>query len=208
MSSFKENIAALRKNAGLSQSNLAKQVGVRKTTISNYETGYSVPDYRILSSLADIFSVSIDSLLGHQTPSQASEPIIPISFFPIVGEVHAGAPYFAIEEVMGYLPLPKDMVGGYDYFGLVVKGDSMNLARIEPNDILLVRRQNTADNGDIVIAFIDGEEATVKRYFRNGDTVMLYPNSTNPNHLPIQIKLNENKNFTIMGKVMRAIINL
>ena len=209
MSEFRKNIARMRKKMGVSQSELAEKLGVRKTTISNYETGYSVPDHKMLIKLSDIFGVSVDSLLGHRGEApDAAEPPAAYQIVPVVGEVRAGQPTFAIEEILGQLFLPRDMVHGYDYFGLVVRGDSMNLARIQPNDILLVRRQSTADNGDIVIASFGNEEATVKRYFRNGNQVILKPESTNPVYQPIQINLAEENDFAVLGKVIRGIINL
>lgn len=209
MSEFRDNIAALRKKMGVSQSDLAEKLGVRKTTISNYETGYSVPDHKMLIKISDVFGVSVDSLLGHQGDDfGAEEPPAAYQIVPVVGEVRAGQPTFAIEEVLGQLFLPRDMVHGYDYFGLVVRGDSMNMARIWPNDILLVRRQSTADNGDVVIATFGNEEATVKRYYRNGNQVTLKPESSNPIHQPIQINLAEEHDFAILGKVIRGIINL
>lgn len=209
MSEFRQTIAMLRKEKGLSQAELAEKLGVRKTTISNYETGYSTPDRRMLLLLAELFDVSVDFLLGvGDNDTSLEEPFFNLQPIPVVGEVRAGNPTFAQEEILDYLYVPRDFVKGYDYFGLVVNGDSMNMARLLPGDVLLVRRQTTADNGDIVIASFGGEEATVKRYYQNGERVILRPESSNPTYLPIEVDLSTDADFVILGKVVRAVINL
>ncbi|MEG2570067.1 MAG: transcriptional repressor LexA, partial [Clostridia bacterium] len=84
-----------------------------------------------------------------------------ITQVPILGRVAAGAPILAIEQIEGYIPF-VDANEGYDYFALRVRGDSMINAGILPDDLIIVRKQETAESGEIVVALI-GEEATVKR---------------------------------------------
>lgn len=207
MSLLNENVAMLRRKLGFSQAELAEKLGVRKTTISNYETGYSNPDAKMLSRLADLFSVSVDQLLGRALPTIAGEP--PFSdavSVPVLGTVHAGSPVFAVQDVIDQIYVASDLVQGFEFFGLRVKGDSMNQARLNEGDTLLVRRQDYAYNGDIVVALIE-EDATVKRFYRQGDMVILTPESSNREHQPIHVDLTKTK-FQIMGKVIRAVISL
>jgi repressor LexA len=103
--------------------------------------------------------------------SWRSKKIVPM---PLVGQVRAGAPILAEECVEDVYPFSADFVGEDDCFMLTVKGDSMIDAGIFEGDYLVVRSQNSAQNGDIVVALL-GDEATVKRYFVEKDRVRLQP---------------------------------
>jgi repressor LexA len=100
--------------------------------------------------------------------------IPPTIAVPIVGRVTAGQPILAVENIEDHFPLPSSMVGDDKVFILSVKGDSMIDAGILDGDFLVVRQQASAENGDIVVALM-GEEATVKRFFREKDHVRLQP---------------------------------
>lgn len=104
---------------------------------------------------------------------------------PLVGSVACGVPVFAEENIQTYIPVSTRMAHkGSKYFLLRATGDSMNRAGIKNGDILLVRQQNTAENGDKVVALIN-DEATVKVFERTNDAVILRPKSSNKNHKPI-----------------------
>ena len=93
---------------------------------------------------------------------------------PLVGKVTAGLPILAIENIEDYLVLPQDMLGKDDLFCLRVQGESMIEVGILDGDIIVVRQQDTAENGEIVVAMIE-DEATVKRIFYEEDHVRLQP---------------------------------
>lgn len=93
---------------------------------------------------------------------------------PIVGQVTAGTPILAEQNVEDHLAVPADLLNGAEGFVLKVKGDSMIGAGILDGDLLVVRRQPTATNGDIVVARLD-DEATVKQFFREKDRIRLQP---------------------------------
>jgi repressor LexA len=93
---------------------------------------------------------------------------------PIVGQVAAGQPILAQENIEDYFPLPVEFVRSEDAFILHVRGDSMINAGIYDGDLLVVRRQQTAQNGDIVVARVE-DEATVKRFFKEPDRIRLQP---------------------------------
>lgn len=101
-------------------------------------------------------------------------PAPPVVTVPLVGEVAAGAPIAAEQEYLDMLPLPESFVGSGEHFVLNVRGSSMIDIGILNGDMVIVRRQETADNGDIVVAMIDGE-ATVKRFFREKGRFRLQP---------------------------------
>lgn len=93
---------------------------------------------------------------------------------PVVGRVAAGAPLLAEQNIDDYMAVPADMLSGAEGFVLKVRGDSMIGAGIQDGDLLVVRRQPTATNGDIVVARLN-DEATVKQFFREKDRVRLQP---------------------------------
>lgn len=95
-------------------------------------------------------------------------------FVPVVGRVTAGRPILAVENIEDQFPLPATLVGDDTVFLLSVRGDSMIEAGILDGDLLVVKQQTSADNGDIVVALL-GEEATVKRFYREKDHVRLQP---------------------------------
>ena len=94
---------------------------------------------------------------------------------PLIGQVTAGQPIFAYENMEGYYPLPQEFFKDEEYFMLKVKGESMIEAGIFDGDKIIVKKQQTAENGDIVVALIDDEEATVKRFFKKTDYFVLHP---------------------------------
>ena len=97
---------------------------------------------------------------------------------PIIGKITAGAPILAVENVTDTFPIPIDFVGNSESFMLVVRGESMIEAGILSGDYILVKKQNTANNGEIVVALID-DEATVKTFYKEKNHIRLQPeNST------------------------------
>ncbi|WP_058485483.1 transcriptional repressor LexA [Defluviitalea phaphyphila] len=113
---------------------------------------------------------------------------------PIVGNVTAGQPILAVENIEDYFPLPVDYVKNDTVYMLNVQGDSMIEAGIFDNDLVLVRKQSTAENGDIVVAMIE-DSATIKRFFREKDHIRLQPENSTMN--PIIVS-----NVDILGKVI------
>ncbi|HZM42880.1 MAG TPA: transcriptional repressor LexA [Acidimicrobiales bacterium] len=99
----------------------------------------------------------------------------PVRHVPLVGDVAAGTDVLAQENVEELLPLPVDFTGGGDLFMLRVRGDSMIEAGILDGDFVVCRSQTTAETGDIVVAGIPGDEATIKTFTTSGDRVVLLP---------------------------------
>jgi repressor LexA len=125
---------------------------------------------------------------------------------PILGRIAAGAPLLAEENREGTLPLDPGWVGGRgdEVFGLRVHGESMINAHIVEGDLVLVRRQDHAQAGDIVVALVDGE-ATVKRFGREPHAVVLKPE--HPTMAPIVVREGE-KDVRILGKVVGLVRGL
>lgn len=118
---------------------------------------------------------------------------------PVLGRIAAGTPILAAEHVEEVLPLPVDLVGNDPVFLLEVKGDSMIEAGILEGDLVAVRSQKDARDGEIVAALIDGEEATVKRLRRHDGKVILEP--ANPAYEPMVYT----KGVELVGKVVSVL---
>ena len=96
-----------------------------------------------------------------------------------------------------------DLNGGQEYFALRVKGDSMNAARICDGDLIIVCKQDVVENGQIAVVMVDGDDATVKRFRQDGNTVTLIPQSYNPAHAPQIYNLKETP-IKVIGKVVKV----
>ncbi len=119
---------------------------------------------------------------------------------PLVGQVTAGAPILAEENIESFVVVPDEMVKSDQVFLLKVKGDSMKDAGILHGDMVLVRQQPSAENGEIVVALLE-DEATVKKFYREKDHIKLQPE--NPSYSPII-----SSDVRILGKVTGLIRNL
>jgi repressor LexA len=127
----------------------------------------------------------------------------PIRHVPLVGEVAAGTDVLAQENVEEVVPVPADLTGDGDLFMLKVRGDSMIDAGILDGDFVVVRAQPEARNGEIVVAGIPGEEATVKTYTRQGDQVVLLP--SNERLSPMEFSAADVQIFGRVVTVMRKL---
>jgi len=107
------------------------------------------------------------SVVGESRSNGASAGI------PILGQIAAGVPIEAIQSEVGRITPPEDMLGSGDHFALEVKGDSMIQAGILDGDVVIIKRSETADSGDIVVALVDNEEATLKRLRKRGNSIAL-----------------------------------
>jgi len=125
---------------------------------------------------------------------------------PLVGIVTCGVPILAEENIQAHIPVSTVLIGrGSKYFLLKARGDSMDLAGINDGDLLLVRQQPVADNGDRVVALID-DEATVKVFQKSSNIIVLIPKSSNPKHQPI-IVTSDLKIQGVITAVIPSLIN-
>lgn len=104
-----------------------------------------------------------------------------VAYVSVVGEVTAGQPILAVENIEDRFPLPADMVDNGTYFMLKVKGESMINAGIYDSDLVLVKKQSSAINGDIVVALVGDDSATVKTFYRESSRIRLQPENDTMN---------------------------
>ena len=175
---------------GIRQTEIAEKTGITKGRISRWVRGENTPNGENLAKLAVALGVSSDYLLGKEEAPRLTLP----SFHevPVLGKVAAGVPISAQEDIIGTITTDKEC------FALKIKGDSMS-PRIMDGDIVLVRRQDYAEDGDLVIALID-DEATCKVLKKNHDSVTLVP--FNPVFTPLVYSKDEN--LHILGRVIES----
>ena len=117
---------------------------------------------------------------------------------PVMGRIAAGVPIEAISEVSHHIAVPGSMLAGQErHYALEVKGDSMIEAGINDGDVVVIREQDTAENGDIVVALVEGEEATLKRLRRRGGSVALEPANRN-----YETKIYGSDQVAVQGKLV------
>ncbi|MBU7318699.1 transcriptional repressor LexA [Paenibacillus oleatilyticus] len=126
---------------------------------------------------------------------------VSVSRVPLIGRVTAGVPITATENIEDYFPLPSNFVGDHNVFMLSVIGESMIDAGIRNGDYVIVRQQQTANNGEIVVAMTEDDEATVKTFYKEKDHIRLQPE--NPTMEPLRLK-----NVSILGKVIGVFRNV
>lgn len=187
-------IKDLRRKKGITQSELAALCGVHQTAVSQWENGRTLPDKNSLVKLSDFFGVSIDTLMNK--PSVANHNSI-----PVLGYVRAGCPAEAIENIIDYEDISSEMAAKGDHFGLKVVGDSMS-PRICQDDIVIVRKQNYIESGEIGVVLINNLDATIKKVIKNGTGLTLIP--FNPEYDPLVFTAEEIVTLpvTIIGKVV------
>lgn len=165
------NLKMLRARAKETQADVARDLGVDRTTYSKYEAGSSEPSFEILDKLSKHFNVSVDFLLGSTTPSNSNAVKI-----PVLGDVAAGLPMMAIENIIDYEEIGAELASTGEFFGLRIKGGSME-PRIREGDVVIVRKQSEADTGDTAVILVNGSGATVKRIKKEPGGLSLIPNN-------------------------------
>lgn len=175
---FNERLKTLRIQRKMTQSELAKKIYISQPAYSKYEVGTASPNPETLSKIADALDVSVDYLLG-----SGSQPARPGYIrVPVLGRVAAGIPIDAIEEVIDWEDISAEAAGDGEYFGLQIKGHSME-PKISDGDVVIVRRQPDVDSGDIAVVLVNGDDATVKRIKKSPQGVTLIP--SNPAYEPM-----------------------
>lgn len=195
-----DRIRVSREALKLTKRELAKRIGVHESSISKYEKG--VVDFPLskISDLSKVLKVSEAYLMGWEDETKESNQGIKV---PVLGAVPAGIPISAIEDIIDYEEIPQSWSNQGDFFGLRIKGNSM-YPKLENGDIVIVKKQSTADNGDVVIAMVNGDDATCKRYKRMDAGIML--TSDNSEYSPMFYTNEQVQSLpvTIIGKVVES----
>lgn len=176
-----EMIRRRRTQLGWSQQKLADLMGYKsKSTINKIEAGINDVNQETTAKFANVLMVDVGYLLNIPTGVYKTEPTYRI---PIVRRVAAGLPLDSAEELIGWEELPARTASNGRYFGLQIQGDSME-PTINDNDIVIVREQPDAEDGDIVVALINGNDGVCKR-LKKYDNGMIALVSDNTAYAPL-----------------------
>ncbi len=200
MDLFSERLKKLRAEHRLSQAELAKTLGISKSSINMYERGEREPGFETVRALAEQFGVDIDYLLGashHRTKAEwmSSQNRLRL---PILGEIACGQPIFANEEKTEYIEADPAIRAD---FCLRAKGDSMVGARILDGDLVFIRKQDTVANGEIAAVVIE-DTATLKRVYYYPEEGTLSLHAENPLYPPLIYNKEELNQIHILGKAV------
>ena len=202
--SFGTILKKIRQDRSYTQEELAKMVDTSRSNIANYEVDKNMPSIDMLEKLSEALNVSTDTLLGKE-PIKEIDLKDKLFLIPVLGRVPAGEPLLAEENIEGYLPIDPIMYNlntPDNLFFLRVVGESMNKV-VANGSFVLVRKQDYAETGDVVVALVNGDnEATLKR-FKDLDNsfIMLEPDSTYSEYTPRIVNLRDT-DFRIIGKVI------
>ena len=203
-------LAERRKQLGYTQKEIASMVNVSEATVSRWESGEIANMRRDrINVYAKALKVDPSFIMTGEC-GEAYDSLmqrvgaIPLSItgtIPVLGRVAAGMPLYAQENIESYISV--DYPNHNEYTALRVNGDSMNAARIDDGDIIIIRKQYIVENGEIAVVIVNGDDATVKRYHRDGNIVTLTPQSYNPEHT-VQIYSLKDVPIRIFGKVVEV----
>ncbi|MDC3412564.1 LexA family protein [Terrihalobacillus insolitus] len=200
MTKFYKDVGArienYRKINKLSAEELANRIGVTKKTIRRYELGEIRISHERMVELSNALNIDVNLLYGDNVQTEMID-------VPLYGEISCGNGTVIFEEKLSYEPTPKNWIkDGSDYFYLTAKGDSMIGAKIHEGDILLIRRQEEVESGEIAAVVIN-DESLLKRVYKKNGTYMLI--SENPNYAPIEFDPKRDTNIRIIGKLKKSI---
>ena len=191
-----------REKAGISQTDFAKMIKVTKQTLYKYEQGIiiNIPSNKI-EEIANALGVSPSYIVGWEDTTEEPAPKRKGVAIPVLGHVAAGIPIEMIEDIIDTEEIPEDMAKHGEYFALKIKGDSMTPS-INNSDVVIVRQQEDAENGDIVIATVNGNDAVCKRLKKYSDGLSLI--SLIPAYEPLYFNTSEIQGtpVKIIGKVV------
>ena len=197
-----ERLRSRRKELGISADKIAEALGVSRATVFRYEKGdiEKLPG-STLEPLAKILHTTPAYLMGWEEYNVPNHTMGRGIRIPVLGRVQAGIPVEAVEEILDYEEITPEMAATGDHFALRIRGASMD-PRMRDGDVIIVRKQETADNGDTAVVLVNGYDATVKQIKVTQSGITLIP--TNPAFDPMFYSNQEIQELPvqIVGKVV------
>ena len=176
-------IKQYRNKKGWTQAQFAELLNQRfglkteRSMVSKWESGTQQPMIYTLTCIAKLFDIPLD-FLTDDNPHQIKKG----KKIPVLGSVPAGIPIEAVEDIIDYEEITDEMARAGDYFGLRIRGNSME-PKISDGDVVIVRKQETVENGQIAVVMINGDDATVKKFYKTDAGIMLV--GLNPSFSPL-----------------------
>ena len=183
---------------------LHERTGISESLLSKYLSGNAIARQRKIALISETLNINPVWLMGYDVPMEETQVDYlgnPVTKIPLLGVVKAGYDYMAQENWEGMIEVDKDIIkDGADYFALKIKGDSMSPVLIE-DDIVIIKKQEDFENGDLVVAIINGDEATIKKGKKSDNSILLQP--LNTTYEPLIFTYDEMKTIpvTIVGIV-------
>lgn len=174
MSELSMKLRNLRKSKQLNQSKIANILKISQQAYAKYEQGITEPDINSLNLLANFYGVTTDYLLGRDIGLTPINLECIVTKIPVYGTIPAGIPVEAIEEILDYEEIPESLASSGVFFALKVKGNSM-FPEIKNNDIVIIRKQEDAETGDICAVMVNGYDATLKTIKKDISGITLIP---------------------------------
>ena len=199
MEGFGERLKKLMRSAGLNETSMALLLDISSQRLENIITGYSNADIDIAMRVAEIFGVSYEYAAAISEDPEIKEPgfakeiLVAEKVDPVSGLVK-------LDDVVGSAYIDREKMHGKEYFGFIMNDDGMKKARIFKGDTVIVRRQNFAANGDVVMAIVDEKDVLVRRYSRMGNVAILTAEGDGLVYKPVKVDTTETK-FNIVGRI-------
>ena len=175
---FSKNLLKWMSVKNKTQSDICMDLGFTASTVSDWVNAKKYPRVDKMQALADYFGIYLSDLRDEHDDNILKSKA---SVIPVLGYVRAGIPIEAVEEILDYEEISDEMARTGEHFALKIKGDSME-PRMREGDVVIVRKQSVVDNGDIAVVLVNGDDATVKKFFRYDNGISLI--SFNPNYDP------------------------
>ena len=193
-----KNIRYYMNKHSVTQTEICNILGIKMPTFSDWVNAKTYPRIDKIELMANYFGISKADLVEERTATPSSRKGVSI---PVLGRVAAGIPIEMIEDIIDTEEITQEMAKTGEFFALQIHGDSME-PRMCEGDVVIVRKQENAESGDVVIATVNGDDATCKRLRKYREGIELISN--NPSYRPMFFSNEEieNKPVKILGKVV------
>lgn len=201
---FASNLKHLRLQSGMTQEELAKKLDKDYSTIGKWELGQRSPIMTDVIRIAELFNISLEKLIGQSIIYDNAEPIELDSNtikIPVLGNIKAGIPIEAQQDIKEYIEIPKNWTrGGKSFYGLYISGDSM-FPKYENKDIVIFEQTDDYQiaNGKDCAVMVNGDDATFKKVFLDNEGITLQPYNTMYPAMRFNREQIENKPVRIIG---------
>ena len=194
---FANNLQYFMRIKGVERQDVCTALGFKYSTFSEWCNANKYPRIDKIEALAKYFEIEKSDLIEKRKLNPRSSGVK----IPVLGFVRAGIPIEAVEEILDFEEISAEMSAKGEYFALSVKGDSME-PRIKSGDVVIIEKRETVENGDVAVVLINGNDATIKRFYRTESGIKLIAN--NPIYDPIYFSPSEAERLPvrIIGKVV------
>ena len=169
---FIKNLNEYLDSFQMNQADLANRLSVNKSVVSSWLSGSRYPRMNTMEKIANIFNIEKSDLIEDKSEKGTTSHHAKGIRIPVLGRVAAGIPIEAIEDIDEWEEIPEAMAKNGEYFALRIKGESMS-PKLQPGDIVIVKKQHDVDTGDTAIVLVNGNDATVKQIKKTEAGIML-----------------------------------